>query len=269
MDGFPLSRQKLKAQPEARRHKIICQWLREIHAGILEKRLSFDDLRFVADSYRKALDWLGIAADIETPPDDPRFWIEFISDRFHYHQELSAKGLSEHNLLPKIRTGDKAKNTPWQPEIPYKAALDNLRSAFNVGSIFRVVDAVAFETVIVGGTTPDKAHHQVQKASMGACDWVPQEIAVDLPAVLRGYKMSGLPVVGIETAERSENYLRFSWPPEGVIVMGNEEYGLSQAVLRECTDFVHIPMFGKKNSINVANAFSVIAFHIVSILKRP
>lgn len=255
------------AQPEARRHKIVCQWLRQIHAGILENRLGFDDLRFAVDSYRKALIWLGISEEIETPPEDTEIWIEFISDRFHLHQKLSAKGLSEHNLLPKIKTGDKAGNVPWQPEIPYRAALDNLRSAFNVGSIFRVMDAVGFESVIIGGTTPGKAHHQVQKTSMGACGWVPQEIAEDLPAAIRNHRTEGLPVIGIETVEQSENYLRFSWPEKGIIVMGNEEYGLSRAVLQECTDFVHIPMFGRKNSINVANAFSVIAFHIVSSLK--
>ena len=105
------------------------------------------------------------------------------------------------------------------------------------------------------------------KTSMGAHKWVPHEITHDLAGRLEEMKTRGYKVIGIETIEGSKNYASYDWPGKAIIVLGNEEYGISSHVLRVCDDYVHIPMSGIKNSINVACAASVIVFHIASQKK--
>lgn len=264
MDSFPLTKKKLLQQPPARRQRIIADWLRQIYLKLLDQSMKPDSIEHTRINYVAVLAWIdeqpvnGIA---DIPVDH---WIEFIADRFHYHKKKSGIGLSEHNFLPKVKTGDKTDNSPWKPLFRYKVALDNLRSAFNVGSIFRLVDGAGFESLIIGGCTPGKNNQQVSKTSMGSSQWIPQEKSNELPALLSSYQQSGFRIIGIETVERSESHLEFLWPQKGIVVLGNEEYGLSQKVLTVCDDFVHLPMFGRKNSINVANAFAVVAFHIAN-----
>jgi tRNA G18 (ribose-2'-O)-methylase SpoU len=82
-------------------------------------------------------------------------------------------------------------------------------------------------------------------------------------------KQEGYPVVGVETIRSSLPFSDFDWPASGIVVFGNEEYGISTPVRNVCDTFVHIPMFGHKNSLNVACAVSAIAFRITAELSLP
>ncbi len=268
MDSFPFTKKKLLSQPPARRHKLVNSWLKKIYLSLLDNSISDISLELFCKHYKQALSWFDESI---TPPEkasDRQQWIEFISDRYHFHRKKSGIGISEHDLLPRIIKGDRDIDTPWEPSIQYKVALDNLRSAFNVGSIFRLIDAVGFESVVMGGNTPGKGHNQVHKAAMGATEWIPEEKSKNLAETLNQYKADDYLITGIETVADSESYLEFPWPKKSIVVLGNEEYGLSRDVIKTCDQFVHLPMIGKKNSINVANAFAVIAFHISSIQMR-
>jgi len=140
-----------------------------------------------------------------------------------------------------------------------------MRSAFNVGSIVRVVDAVGFESVMLSSATPGKEIGQVRKTAMGCTEWIPQTKHKDLGKALIRAKEEAYSVIGIETVEDSFSYAEYPWPGKGIVVLGNEEYGITEDVMQACDDFVHLPMSGNKNSVNVANAFAVIAFHISNI----
>ncbi len=111
--------------------------------------------------------------------------------------------MAEHNFLPKVETGDKGNVSHWVPNINYCVALDNLRSAFNVGSIFRQVDAVGFESVLIGGKTPGKENLQVQKTSMGCTEWIPQVKLSDLSHGILKYQEQGYQLIGVETIKDS------------------------------------------------------------------
>ncbi|MCP4021997.1 MAG: RNA methyltransferase, partial [Desulfobacteraceae bacterium] len=104
--------------------------------------------------------------------------------------------------------------------------------------------------------------------AMGAQKWVKALKTCDLAQTLMEKKENGHTIIGCETVEGSTAYDSYLWPPKGVVVFGNEEYGISSHVLSVCDDAVRIPMRGKKNSINVASAVSVIAFHIASCLLK-
>jgi len=252
--------------PEARRHKWINKWLRNLYIETLNNNVSDVSLTLYFKHYIQIQKWLGLSKFIPQKPQGKREWLEFISDTFHIHQKQTGLGLSEADLLPHVIKGDSDK--PWKPQLSYKVALDNLRSAFNVGSIFRLMDAVGFESVEMSEKTPGKENLQVQKTAMSSADWIPQQKSECLAKALSEYQQSGYQIIGVETVKGSTSYLDFPWPKKGIVVVGNEEYGLSTDVLKTCQHYVHLPMSGKKNSINVANAFAVVAFHICSLKRQ-
>ncbi|MCK5542131.1 MAG: hypothetical protein KAI40_05520 [Desulfobacterales bacterium] len=198
-----------------------------------------------------------------------RAWVEFVSDAIHFHRTKAGIYPKDHalldNALINVLNNDLSKKKITT--LDYHIAIDRFRSLFNVGAIFRSCDAAGFRSIILGNT-PGHENSSVQKTSMGASSWVHSEKTDDLSSTLMDKKNNGYMIVGVETIETSENYTSFNWPQKAVIVLGNEEYGISKHVLRICDKFVHIPMFGKKNSLNVVNAASVIMFHIAQTLTE-
>ncbi|MCP4754449.1 MAG: RNA methyltransferase [Proteobacteria bacterium] len=265
MDSFPFTKKRFLSLPQARRHKWVAIWLKQIYRDLLDERVSSQSLDLLFRNYLRIQSWLGVSPPLQNKPSDNREWIEFISERFHDHRKKTGLGLAEPDFLPRVVTGDRDTDKPWKSRIPYRVALDSLRSAFNVGSIFRLTDGAGFESIMMNHRTPGKEHRQVKKAAMGSAEWIPQEKNENLASALKRSKISGYRIVGIETVANSSTYLEYPWPSKGIVVLGNEEFGLSKEVMETCDDFVHLPMFGKKNSINVANAFAVIAFHICSL----
>ena len=254
--------------PLARQHKWVGIWLEQIYKHLLTQELSEKSQAIFFENYRRILSWLQDPLSLETSSLDQRLLLEFVSDRFHAHQKQTELGLSESEFLPKVIQGDDLSDEPWKAVIPYQIALDRFRSAFNVGSIFRIADAVGFQQVLLGGTTPGKENSQVSKTSMGSTNWIPEKKCLHLAAHLKAECEQGLPIIGIETVEGAVNHTEYPWPQQGILCFGNEEYGLSQEMLGICTDFVQIPMSGRKNSINAANAVAVIAFHIANVLQQ-
>ncbi|MEJ2111614.1 MAG: hypothetical protein P8Z37_17235, partial [Acidobacteriota bacterium] len=174
MENFPFFEKRFSALPIARRHKWVATWLRSNYSQVLAKEFRDKSLdRFFA-KYLKIRSWLNLPVEPIKKPANDRKWLEFISEHFHEHRKLSGKGLSEANFLPEVSRGDRVHKGPWKPGIPYRAALDSMRSAFNVGSIVRVIDAVGFESVLLSDNTPGFENGQVVKTAMGCTRWVPQ-----------------------------------------------------------------------------------------------
>jgi len=254
--------------PPARRHKWIATWLRTNYEALLGKKFDDKSLDRFFDKYLTVKSWLKEPTSSIKKPASYRRWLEFVSEHFHEHQKKSGKGLAESRFLPKVSKLDREIKLPWTPIIPYRVAIDSMRSAFNVGSIVRVIDAVGFESILLSGNTPGKENGQVKKTAMGCTEWVPQKKYKNLGYALKRAKKEDYSVIGIETIPDSYSYAEYPWPEKGIVVLGNEEYGISEDVLKACDDFVHLPMSGIKNSVNVANAFAVIAFHLYNI-KGP
>jgi 23S rRNA (guanosine2251-2'-O)-methyltransferase len=262
MENFPFLKKRFISLPEARRHKWVTVWLRDNYLALQEKRFSEKSLENFFQRYGAVLSWLGEPEASLRRPASYGKWLEFVSERFHHHQRKSGKGLSEAGFLPRVARGDREHTGKRVPRIPYRVALDNIRSAFNVGSILRVMDAVGFESALISGNTPGKENGRVRKTAMGCAEWIPVRKYKGMHEALKRARKNGFTIVGVETIPDSCIYSAYPWPRKGIVVLGNEEYGISEDVLKVCDDFVHLPMSGIKNSINVANAFAVIAFHI-------
>lgn len=150
---------------------------------------------------------------------------------------------------------------------PIHVMLDNLRSAFNVGSIFRTADAGAVAHLHLCGMTAHPPHKKLEKTALGAFEYVPWTYYERNRDCLDTLKEQGLPVIAVETESGATPYHLFSWPKPVVFVLGNEEHGINERVLRRCDAAVYIPMQGYKKSINVATAFGIILYGILAQWK--
>jgi 23S rRNA (guanosine2251-2'-O)-methyltransferase len=156
----------------------------------------------------------------------------------------------------KIRT-----KTEKQNKILRAVLLDNIRSAWNVGSILRSADGLGFDQVFLCGITPTPENEAVQKTSLGAetsIQWSHHKNAVELASRLKdeGWKIFALEedsqAVQIQKAKNKKE--------KSVLILGSEVTGVDSGLLSLCDEIFYIPMQGEKRSLNVAVAFSVAAF---------
>ena len=149
------------------------------------------------------------------------------------------------------------------PRRPVHIVLDNLRSAFNVGSIFRLADAARAAEVITCGYTAHPPHHKLEQTSLGTDRSVPSRHYNETAEAVRALKAEGVQVLGVETAEGAVPYHRFDYRLPVALVLGNEALGLSPALLAECDGVIEIPVAGFKNSVNVAAACGIVLFDLL------
>jgi tRNA G18 (ribose-2'-O)-methylase SpoU len=143
--------------------------------------------------------------------------------------------------------------------------VDNVRSTFNVGSIFRCADGAGVAHLYLCGVTPTPAHRKVAKTALGAQEsvgWSYHTNAVDLAAQL---KATGWQLWALEESPAAESLFAVQPGPADnrlVLVIGNEVTGVDPGVLARCDRTLSIPMRGAKRSLNVAIAFGIAAYSL-------
>jgi tRNA G18 (ribose-2'-O)-methylase SpoU len=147
---------------------------------------------------------------------------------------------------------------------PVHIVLDNIRSAFNVGSIFRTADAGAAHHMHLCGMTAHPPHKKLEKTALGAFEYVPWSYYERTSDCLEQLGEQGICRVAIEVTEDSIAMPDMNWSQPTAIVFGNEVTGINDRVQRKCDHVVHIPMQGYKNSMNVATAFGIVLFHVLT-----
>ncbi|MGM0443539.1 MAG: RNA methyltransferase [Fibrobacterota bacterium] len=149
------------------------------------------------------------------------------------------------------------------PKNPLYIILDNLRSAFNVGAIFRLADTMRIAGLFLCGYTAYPPHTKLEKTSLGTIDYVPWKHFDRTVDAVHHCQRLGAEVWAAETTSHSEIYSTVYPGPQVAIVLGNEALGVSHAVIHECDRIVEIPTFGYKNSLNVATACSVLGYSVI------
>jgi len=141
--------------------------------------------------------------------------------------------------------------------------LDNIRSPFNVGSIFRSSDSTLVEEIILCGYTPRPPHKKLLRTAMGAAEWVPWSFQEQATDTIRQLKDQNIPVVALETSKQSKSCFHFDFPYPVALLLGNEELGQTDQAITLADHLVEIPMMGRKNSLNVASAAAIVLFEIL------
>lgn len=150
--------------------------------------------------------------------------------------------------------------------------LHNIRSAENVGSMFRSADAFGIQKIFLTGYTPTPLDRfkrpvsKIAKTALGAEKTIPWEKG-EIGSVVVKLKTEGVRIIGLEQDARSQPLLSYMITVPWALVVGNEVEGVDKETLRLCDDIVEIPMHGTKESLNVAVAVGIALFSLTTHTK--
>jgi len=151
------------------------------------------------------------------------------------------------------------------PKIPVIAVLENVRSAYNVGSVLRTADAFLLEAVYTTGYTAHPPHKEISKTALGADESVSSKHFANAAEAIDDLKANGYKVLAIEQAESSHQLNKFTLA-EGeklAVVFGNEVSGVEQSTILLCDGCIEIPQLGMKHSLNISVAAGIVLWEIV------
>lgn len=147
--------------------------------------------------------------------------------------------------------------------------LDNVLDTYNIGSIFRLADAIAAKKLYLCGGSATPPNHRIKKASINTTEWVEWEYAETATEVIKNLKcrIKNLQIIAIEQSDKTVPYDKFEYKLPICLVVGNETTGVSPKVLKMVDAVVELPMFGVNISLNVMMSLGIILYEIVSQLK--
>lgn len=170
--------------------------------------------------------------------------------------KLNAKELRTTDVDPELAKAIK-KN-------PITIILDNVLDTYNVGSIFRLADAVAAEKVILCGETLTPPNSRIKKASINTTGWVDWEYAPTAVGAIAKLKsnIENLQVVAVEQDSRSKPFDKVTYSFPLAIVVGHESNGVSKEVLDMADLIVELPMWGINKSLNVMVSLGIVLYEV-------
>jgi len=171
-----------------------------------------------------------------------------------------ARAVVDHDIMPSSL--DRSRQEQLQ-RWPLQVVCDNIRSAFNVGAMFRSADCLGIESIHLCGYTSNPENIKTRKAAMGADQWVSWQWHAHSLDAIRQLKEQGLSIIALETVQDSPSIYEFDWPKPCALLLGNERHGLPADLLQAADHICHIPVYGYKNSLNIATAFALAAGEVV------
>lgn len=155
-------------------------------------------------------------------------------------------------------------------KLPVTIVLDNIRSAFNVGSIFRTCDGMGFAKVVLTGITAQPPHKEINKAAIGATESVDWEYHKDIVLYIKSISKSESLILGIEQTDESVMLSDYTLDNQGkhiYLIMGNEVEGINTEILPHLDQAIEIEQFGTKHSFNVAVCAGMVMWEISKYLR--
>ena len=148
-------------------------------------------------------------------------------------------------------------------KIPVIVVLENVRSAYNVGSVFRTADAFLIEAVYLTGYTAKPPHKEIKKTALGAEETVRWKHFTNAGLAIEELKQHGYKVFAIEQVVNSISLEKTKVPDKTALIFGNEVGGIEQSTIALCDGSIEIPQLGMKHSLNIATAAGVVLWEIV------
>ena len=148
---------------------------------------------------------------------------------------------------------------------PVIAVLENIRSAYNVGSVFRTADAFLLEAIYITGYTCVPPHKEIKKTALGAEESVGWKHFANATVAIKTLKENGYKIYAVEQALNSLklHHLDFNSNEKIAVIFGNEVTGVEQETILQCDGCIEIPQLGMKHSLNIATAAGVVLWEIV------
>ncbi|MAF14040.1 MAG: RNA methyltransferase [Parcubacteria group bacterium] len=140
--------------------------------------------------------------------------------------------------------------------------IQNVRSLFNVGSMFRTADVFDVTKIYLCGYTGFPPRDQISKTALGAEEWIDWERKRQTNTLIKKLKKQGVKIVVLETGEKNKALPKFKPKFPLALIVGNELTGVNQSTIELADDIITIPMLGKKDSLNVATAAGIALYQL-------
>ena len=148
---------------------------------------------------------------------------------------------------------------------PVIAVLENIRSAYNVGSVFRTADAFLLEAIYITGYTCIPPHKEIKKTALGAEDTVDWKHFANATEAIGELRKNGFTIFAVEQAINSISLeqITLSNTEKAAFIFGNEVTGVEQSTIEQCDGCIEIPQLGMKHSLNIATAAGVVLWEVI------
>ncbi len=175
------------------------------------------------------------------------------------------KKLNSKQLRKTKPVGDEEKEIKRNP---IYFVLDNVLDTYNIGSIFRLADAVSAEKIYICGDSEYPPSSRIHKAAVGTEEWVAWEHHDSTVKLVKKLKANGVFVVAVEQSPKSIDYslLPSALKLPVALVVGHETNGVSKEILERSDLIVEIPMFGVNKSLNVWGSLAIVTYKIIESL---
>jgi tRNA G18 (ribose-2'-O)-methylase SpoU len=150
------------------------------------------------------------------------------------------------------------------PRYPIYGLLENVRSLYNVGSVFRTSDAVRLKGLYLTGYTGKPPRREIDKTALGAVDSVAWQHYKNPLAAVDELKSKGVHILALEHTTESSRYDQFTYTFPLCVLFGNEVDGLSETLIEVADSAIEIPMYGIKQSLNISVSYGIIMYHILN-----
>ena len=151
---------------------------------------------------------------------------------------------------------------------PIFVLCDNIRSIYNVGSIFRTSDAALIEKLYLSGYTPYPPRQEIEKVALGSTEAVPWEYVKNPLDVINSLKKKKVIIAPLEITTGSKDYTKINKSNFPIcLILGNELTGVSNDIISQSDFSIEIPQFGFKHSMNVSVAYGIAVFELVRVLQ--
>lgn len=149
-------------------------------------------------------------------------------------------------------------------KIPVVVILDNIRSMYNIGSVFRTADAFLIKKIYLCGITATPPHKEIRKTALGATESVDWEYVRDISDLMGRLKEEGWQIFSIEQTEGSKNLseVELNSNEKYAIIFGNEVEGVQQEVIDQSNLCIEIPQGGTKHSLNVSVCAGIVLWEM-------
>lgn len=173
--------------------------------------------------------------------------------------------MNQRKLTPEeiLKTKKTVEEIRLLPRTPIVAILDNIRSLYNVGAMFRTSDGLMLEKIYLCGMTGIPPRREIEKTSLGANETVPWEYKKKAVEAVRGLKEKGYQIIALELTDPPIHYAKTDFKFPAALVVGHEINGVSDEVMEEVDLSISIPMLGRANSLNVATAYGIAAYQML------
>jgi 23S rRNA (guanosine2251-2'-O)-methyltransferase len=148
-------------------------------------------------------------------------------------------------------------------KMPIVVVLENIRSAYNVGSMFRTADAFLLEGIYICGYTAYPPHKEIKKTALGADESVHWKHFKNINEAIAELRAEGYNIFAVEQAVDSYKLNEFTTTEKLAVIFGNEVTGVEQSTIEQCDGCIEIPQLGMKHSLNVSVAAGVVLWELV------